>query len=129
MVGQGILKVNEHLEKKSRFRFFQHRKSDANTEIETWTNVVSRSLLYRVDTTSLAPGALSGVAVCVRDILGDSTSRVKVAGFSSWAQPVSDYTRFEMEGPKFYNRLQEGRVAFYGAFQAPPKLREGHRIV
>ncbi|KAH7377264.1 hypothetical protein BKA66DRAFT_156482 [Pyrenochaeta sp. MPI-SDFR-AT-0127] len=130
MVGQAILKLSEKSGKKTRFRFpFQQKKSDTVTDVETWTGAVSRSVLYRVDSTSLAPGALSGVAVCVRESSDDDTSCAKIAGFSSWAQPVSDYTRFDMEGPKFYNRLQEGRVAFYGAFQAPPQLRDGHRIV
>lgn len=130
MVGQAIFKLREQSEKKTRFRFpFAHKKSDVGTEIETWTSLVSRSLLYRVDPALRAPGALSGAAVCIHEDLGDHVSSARVAGFSSWAQPVSDITRFEMEGRKFYNRLEEGSVAFYGAFQAPYKLRDEHRIV
>ena len=130
MVGQAIFKLREQSEKKTRFRFpFAHKKSDSSTDLETWTCLVSRSLLYRVDAASRAPGAQSGTAVCIHEGTGDDVSCAKVAGFSSWAQPVSDFTRFDMDGRKFYNRLEEGRVAFYGAFQAPFKLREKYRIV
>lgn len=130
MVGQAILKLKKDAEDKTRFRFpFLHKKIDSDTELETWTCAISRSLLYRVDHAKRAPGALSGSAVCIHDGLGDLVSCAKVAGFSSWAQPGSESTRFEMDGRKFYNRLQEGGVAFYGAFQAPEKLREEHRII
>lgn len=53
----------------------------------------------------------------------------KVAGFASFVQMSSDVQRYELEGDKLYKRLQEGRVAFYGAFELPPELREGYRII
>jgi len=62
-------------------------------------------------------------------VLDKSTRIAKVAGFTSFAQMVSDVQRYDMEGDKLYKRLQEGRVAFYGAFQVPRELREGYRIV
>jgi hypothetical protein len=130
MVGQAIFKVRRLSEKRNMSRFwFWNLREESQTEAEPWTGLVSRSVLYRTDANSNAPGALSGTAVCLREYLEDSTVCAKVAGFSSWAQPVREITRFDMEGPKLYNRLHEGRVAFFGAFQAPYQLRESHRIV
>jgi hypothetical protein len=130
MVGQAIFKLRETSDKKPRFRFsFGYKSSHPTTDVDTWTSLVSRSLLYRIDPNVRAPGAQSGTPVCIHDEAEDKISCAKVAGFSSWAQPVADITRFDMEGRKFYNRLEEGRVAFYGAFQAPFELRERHSIV
>lgn len=59
----------------------------------------------------------------------DKTGKIaKVAGFSSFVQVASDVQRYDLEGEKLYKRLEEGRVAFYGAFQVPPELRDGYRI-
>jgi hypothetical protein len=130
MVGQAIFKLRERSEKKTRFRFpFAHKTSGSDRNLETWTCLVSRSLLYRIDAALNAPGAQSGTAVCIHENIGDGVPRAKVAGFSSWAQPVSDPTRFDMDDRKLYSRLEEGRVAFYGAFQAPSKLRDEYCIV
>lgn len=35
---------------------------------------------------------------------------------------------FDVQGPKLYSRLEQGRVAFYGAFQVPDTLRDEHTI-
>lgn len=130
MVGQAVFKVREKVEKKSRRRLsFTTKKPDQSTDVETWTGVISRSILYRTNSAMKVPGALSGSAICIHDESGDNVSCAQVAGFSSWAQPVSDVTRFDLDDKKIYNRLEEGRVAFYGAFQAPPKLRDEHNIV
>jgi len=129
MVGQAVFKVIESTEQKTRFRFpLKGKKSDSETSAEVWTGTVARSVLYRVNSSSMPPGALSGTAVCICEELEDGTPCAKVAGFSSWAQPAA-YTRFDMDGPRLYSRLEDGRVAFFGAFQAPPGLRENHRIV
>jgi hypothetical protein len=129
MVGQAVFKVIESTEQKTRFRFsLKGKKVESETSAEVWTGTVARSVLYRVNSSSMPPGALSGTAVCIREELEDGTSCAKVAGFSSWAQPAA-YTSFDMDGPKLYSRLEDGRVAFFGAFQAPPELRENHRIV
>lgn len=132
MVGQGIFRLHSQLEKKTRFKFsFGHKRSNSasvSTTPETWTSLVSRSVLYRVDPDFRTPGAQSGTAVCVHEESEDKVEVVKIAGFSSFAQQVSDVQRFDMEGKKFYNRLEEGRVAFYGALQAPEKLRDEHAI-
>lgn len=130
MVGQGIFKVKEMTEKKTRFKFFfSSRKLDSENSIETWTSIVSRSILYRVNSHGGAPGAYSGTAICMGDELEDGSLRARVAGFSSFAQHVSDGQRFDLEEERLYIRLQEGRVAFYGAFKAPAKLRDEHSIV
>jgi hypothetical protein len=129
MVGQAVFKVIKPTEQKTRFRFSRKgKKSDTETSAEVWTGTVARSVLYRVNSSSMPPGALSGTAVCMREQLGDGTLCAKVAGFSSWAQPAT-YTKFDIDGPRLYSRLEDRRVAFFGAFQAPPELRENHRIV
>jgi hypothetical protein len=129
MVGQAVFKVIEPTEQKNKSRFpLKGKKSDSGTSAEVWRGTVARSVLYRVNSSSMSPGSLSGTAVCVREEREDGTSCAKVAGFSSWAQPAA-YTRFDMDGPKLYSRLEDGRVAFFGAFQAPTELREHHRIV
>ncbi len=130
MVGQGIFKVREITEKKTRFKFFfSSRKLESKNNVETWTRLVSRSILYRINSNGGAPGAHSGTAVCMQEELEDGSLRARVAGFSSFAQHVSDVQRFDLEGARLYTRLQEGRVAFYGAFEAPAKLRDEHSIV
>jgi len=130
MVGQGIFRTREKTKPKSRFKLpFNGKKSDSDHELGAWTSLVSRSLLYRVNPALRRPVAQSGTAVCFLEESETETPRIKVAGFSSFVQQVSDAHRFDMDGPKLYSRLQEGRVAFYGAFQAPKKLREEHTIV
>lgn len=129
MVGQAVFKIIELTEQKTRFRFhLKGKKSDSQTSAELWTGTVARSVLYRVNSSPMPPGALSGTAVCIREELEDGTLCAEVAGFSSWAQPAA-HSRFDIDGPKLYSRLEDGRVAFFGAFQAPPELREHHRIV
>nr|CDP26635.1 Putative protein of unknown function [Podospora anserina S mat+] len=71
----------------------------------------------------------SGTPVRVVEDMPDKTGKIaKVAGFSSFVQVASDVQRYDLEGQKLYKRLEEGRVAFYGAFQVPPELRDGYRI-
>jgi len=136
MVGQGIFRIQQqHLPQPSRRHAFFSSSSpttpDARSELSTWTSLVARSILYRVREDSVpgrpaTRGGQSGTPLCVLD---KSTRIAKVAGFTSFAQMVSDVQRYDMEGDKLYKRLQEGRVAFYGAFQVPRELREGYRIV
>ena len=132
MVGQGIFRLHSQLEKKTRFKFsFSHKRSNSGSSVttpEAWTSLVSRSVLYRVDPDYRSAGAHSGTAVCVHTESEDGVEIARIAGFSSYAQQVSDVQRFDLEGEKFYKRLEEGRVAFYGALQAPEKLREEHSI-
>jgi hypothetical protein len=59
----------------------------------------------------------------------DGTPCAKVAGFIAFAQEVSVVQNFDLDGPRLYSRLEQGRVAFYGAFQVPEKLKNEHVIV
>jgi hypothetical protein len=130
MVGQAVFRLKTQSNKKSRLRFpFRSRKPDQDPDADDWTCLISRSLLYRIDPTSRSPGAQSGTAICIHEEAEDHISTAKIAGFSSWVQPVSDITRYDLDDNKIYNRLLDGRVAFYGAFQAPAKLREKHTIL
>ncbi|KAH7127767.1 hypothetical protein B0J13DRAFT_645779 [Dactylonectria estremocensis] len=76
-------------------------------------------------------GGQSGTPVCLMDNGGNMNAApvAKVAGFASFVQMASDIQRYDMEGDKLYKRLQEGKVAFYGAFQVPDELRAGYRII
>jgi len=86
-------------------------------------------VLYRVDPDFRTPGAQSGTALCVAEELLDGTAVSTVAGFQAFVQQVSSGQRYHMEGEQLYSMLQEGSVAFYGAFQVPMKLRDEHTIV
>jgi hypothetical protein len=75
-------------------------------------------------------GGQSGTPVCV--LTQDDASKppvARVAGFASFVQKVSGVQRYDLDGDKLYKRLQEGRVAFYGAFQVPKELREEYMII
>jgi hypothetical protein len=131
MVGQGIFRVRQEATRRSSFfRAALSRTSqpDPRDDLSTWTSLVARSILYRVRHEGGVRGGQSGTPVCVLD---DSSSPpvAKVAGFASFVQMASDVQRYDLEGDKLYKRLQEGRVAFYGAFQVPSELREGYRII
>lgn len=129
MVGQAVFKLIEPNKQKTALTsYLKGRMRDSETSAKDWTGAVARSVLYRVNSSSMPPGALSGTAVCIREELEDGKECAKVAGFSSWAQPAA-YTRYDIEERKLYSRLEDGRVAFFGAFQAPLELRENHRII
>lgn len=130
MVGQGIFKVHGQTEKRSsRFKAIFQSKQQPSNSLEDTVSLVSRSVLYRVNPDFRTPGTHSGTAVCVHDDPdSDNIGVAKVAGFSSFAQHVSDVQRFDLEGRKFDKRLEEGRIAFYGALRVPEELM-AHEIV
>lgn len=85
-------------------------------------------MLFRVHPDFPTRGGQSGTPVCLLDESENAVPSAKLAGFSSFVQMVSDVQRYDMEGDKLDKRLSEGRVAFYGAFEVPRKLREMHTI-
>lgn len=137
MVGQGIFRIQQQSRKRSSFLgslssgSSSSRAQDPRDDPSTWTSLVARSILYRVHPDYPARGGQSGVPVCVVSEGADEAAprSVKVAGFASFVQMVSDVQKYDLEGDKLYKRLQEGRVAFYGAFQVPQELREGYQIL
>lgn len=137
MVGQGIFRIQQQSRKRSSFLgslssgSSSSRAQDPRDDPSTWTTLVARSILYRVQPDYPARGGQSGVPVCVVSESMDGTTprSVKVAGFASFVQMVSDVQKYDLEGDKLYKRLQEGRVAFYGAFQVPQELRDGYQIL
>lgn len=137
MVGQGIFRIQQQSRKRSSFlgslssSSSSSRTPDPHDDPSTWTSLVARSILYRVHPDYPTRGGQSGVPVCVvSEDPGDTGSHsVKVAGFASFVQMVSDVQKYDLEGDKLYKRLQEGRVAFYGAFQVPQELRDGYQIL
>lgn len=137
MVGQGIFRIQQQSRKRSSFLGSlssgsnSSRAQDPRDDPSTWTSLVARSILYRVHPDYPVRGGQSGVPVCVvsENTDGTASRSTKVAGFASFVQMVSDVQKYDLEGDKLYKRLQEGRVAFYGAFQVPQELREGYRIL
>lgn len=136
MVGQGIFRIQQQSRKRSSFLgslsgSSSSRTQDPRDDPSTWTSLVARSILYRVHPDYPVRGGQSGVPVCVvsDDADGTAPRSVKVAGFASFVQMVSDVQKYDLEGDKLYKRLQEGRVAFYGAFQVPQELREAYQIL
>jgi hypothetical protein len=140
MVGQGIFRLQQQSRRRRLFGSSGIPNNGASRdELDGWTSLVARSILFRVrqdgagaprgSTTRSGDACQSGTPVCVIREDGTLPGTIKIAGFASFAQPVSDVQRYELEGDKLYKRLQEGRVAFYGAFQVPTELREGYKIV
>ncbi len=151
MVGQGIFRIHQQATRRRRslLNALSAAPADPRDDPATWTVLVARSILYRVRNDSAVRGgqSLSGTPLCVIDrtagpaaaaagggggggTSGNQPVVAKVAGFASFAQMSSDVAKsYDMEGDKLYKRLQEGRVAFYGAFEIPAELREGYRII
>ena len=130
MVGQAIFRTQRKARRRSLLDSIRGTKElDQDEELEKWTSLVARSILYRVYPEFPVRGGQSGTAVCFMERGGAGEISAKLAGFTSFVQMVSDVQRFDLEGEKFEKRLYEGRVAFYGAFQVPKKLRDEHVIV
>jgi hypothetical protein len=130
MVGQGIFRIRQQAKRRSFLGSLSGSSTDPRDDPSTWTVLVARSILYRVRHDVNIRGGQSGTPVCVMSSESEDGRPVaKVAGFASFVQMVSDVTRYDLEGDKLYKRLQEGRVAFYGAFQLPSNLRDGFRIL
>ena len=129
MVGQGILRNRQTMNSRSFFGSIRgDRQEDSRGNLEVWTSLVARSVLFRVHPDFPNRGGQSGTPVCLLDESEPGKPSAKVAGFVSFVQMVSDVQRYEMEGDKLDKRLNEGRVAFYGAFETSQKLREEHSI-
>lgn len=122
-VGQGVFRMQPP-RKNSPFSFLRRTKEKEEGP-EAWAGLVAQSLLFRVNRRN---GLRSGSVVCVLDEIDDGRKCAKVAGFTAFAQETTAVQKFEIDGPKLYSRLVEGRVAFYGAFQVPSKLRDEHVI-
>ncbi|SPN99228.1 uncharacterized protein DNG_02265 [Cephalotrichum gorgonifer] len=127
-VGQGIFRLQRP--RKGLFSFSRRGKGkETNEDPGPWTMLVARSLLFRVHPQFRPNGVQSGTAVCVLEESDNGEKRAKLAGFTAFAQETSAIQCFDMEGDRLYSRLADGRVAFYGAFQVPEKLRDEHVIL
>jgi hypothetical protein len=104
-------------------------KSLKDHDMSTWKSLVSRALLYRVYPDFDPPNGYSGVALYADGIREDGTSGPGIVGFQSFVQRSGHVQSFNMEGPALDRRLQLGRVAFYGAFEIPEKLKTDYTIV
>jgi hypothetical protein len=90
----------------------------------TWTELVSRALLYRVYPDFDPPNGYSGIALYADGVRKDGTEGPGIVGFESFVQRSGQVQGFEMEGSALERRLQLGRVAFYGAFEIPADLKQ-----
>ncbi|KAK4644060.1 hypothetical protein QC761_301436 [Podospora bellae-mahoneyi] len=126
MVGQGIFRVHQQSRPSRSFRNLLSRApadpSDDQPLGKTW--LPDRSSIEFGQPGNTRMFGQSGTPRTCRTRPGIA----KVAGFSSFVQVASDVQRYDLEGKKLYKRLEEGRVAFYGAIQVPPELRDGYRI-
>lgn len=126
-VGQGIFLLQQPRKGFSFSRLRKAREKEGGPD--AWTGLVARSLLFRVHPEFRPNSVQSGSAVCVLEDLDDGKKRAQVAGFTAFAQETTAIQSFDIEGPSLYSRLEQGRVAFYGAFQVPAKLRDEHIIL
>jgi hypothetical protein len=78
-----------------------------------------------VSTPFTESGGESGKAICVVD---QGSTSLRVVGFQSFAQDSASIQIYEDEGNRLDNKLHKGEVAFYGAFQVPQELIDGHTI-
>jgi hypothetical protein len=109
---------------------FEPRKQEpSESELEIWTSLVSRSILYRVSPDFNVAGGQSGTALYSIGEREDGKNGPGVAGFQSFVQRSGHVQTYEMEGEQLNHRLKRGLVAFYGAFQVPKKIREEHIII
>lgn len=126
VIGQAIFRKLHESRRKPHAWSSRKRVEPSPEEASKWAGLVSRALLYRVDPDFEEPRSNSGTAICVLD--KESGTR-KVAGFQSFVQEVDGGQYYEMDDDPFATMLSLGAVAFYGAFQVPPELRESHTIV
>jgi hypothetical protein len=99
-------------------------KSVKDHDASTWTDLVSRALLYRLYPDFDPPNGHSGTALYADGIREDGTEGPGIVGFQSFVQRSGSVQNFEMEGPHLERRLKAGRVAFYGAFEVPAELKQ-----
>lgn len=118
-VGEGIFLNRKAAEKEPNW----------HNDRSMWEQFVARALLYRVNPDFESPFGNSGIALYADGIREDGIKGPGVAGFQSFVQRSGHVQTFAMEGDHLEKRLQQGRVAFYGAFQVPEKLRKDWRIM
>ncbi|KAH6642314.1 hypothetical protein C7974DRAFT_303401 [Boeremia exigua] len=95
----------------------------------TWTKLVSRAVLYRVNPDFDPPNGYSGVALYANGLREDGTEGPGVVGFQSFVQRSGQVQNYAMEGSALEQRLSKGRIAFYGAFMVPEELRKHYTIL
>lgn len=118
--------------------------SDAVASHAAWTQLISRSILFRVHPDHRPEDITSGTAICVEGIwdnnngnnvdgrppsLTSSSPCAEVLGFTAFAQPSSFEQDFDVDGPRLYSRLERGQIAFFRAVQVPERLKDKHVIV
>ncbi|KAH8624730.1 hypothetical protein IG631_20195 [Alternaria alternata] len=92
-------------------------------DASTWKELVSRALLYRIYPDFDPPNGHSGTALFADGVRENGTQGPGIVGFQSFVQRSGHVQNFDMEGSALERRLQLGRVAFYGAFEVPTKLK------
>jgi hypothetical protein len=96
----------------------------------TWTKMVSPAVLYRINPDFDPPNGYSGIALYADGLREDGTHGPGVVGLQSFVQRTEFVRSFNVpEGQPMEQRLRNGRIAFYGAFQIPDDLRSNYTIV
>ena len=104
------------------------KKHDKKGEFGNWNEFVSRVVLYRVSEDFDPPTGQSGVALYAEGKREDGEWGPGVLGFQSFVQRSGHVQSYNLEGAPLDSRLQQGLVAFYGAFQVPEEMRKEHAI-
>lgn len=101
-----------------------------NHDASTWSELIARAVLYRVSPDFDPPTGYSGIALYADGTREDGTYGPGIVGFQSFVQRSGHTQNFNIpEGPAMEERLRRGRIAFYGAFQVPDKLRTEYDIL
>jgi hypothetical protein len=98
-------------------------KSLRGHDESTWTGLISRALLYRVNPDFEQPNGYSGLALYADGTREDGSSGPGIVGFQSFVQRSGSVQNYDMEDSALEQRLRRGAVAFYGAFEVPEELR------
>ncbi|KAF1995536.1 hypothetical protein P154DRAFT_343151 [Amniculicola lignicola CBS 123094] len=98
--------------------------NDYGNDPTLWNDLISRSVLYRVNKDFENPNGYSGIALYTEGLRTDRTTGPGIIGFQSFVQRSGHVQNFNMEGQALDKRIQAGRVAFYGAFMCPEEIKE-----
>lgn len=94
-----------------------------------YTNLISVALLYRIHPILSPPYGHSGIALIADGSREDGSTGPGIVGFQSFVQH-SDVTQVSSEDDDVLSqKLEEGVVAFYGAFEVPEELKKNYTIV
>ena len=110
------------------YESFQSNVKTVNIDIIQ--KAVSECLLYRVSPNFSTESGNSGIVVWAEGRREDGTVGRGVVGFQSFEQK-SNFAQPSINAlsKAVQQRLEDGRIAFYGSFKVPPQMKEEYEIV